>query len=184
MGRAMLAVRIPARGRVGPGQVALMSAGRFRPMANPDMAQGHQRSSGPDVGLVLSGNVIIGHQVANLFLSARGWHMLVADRDRHAYASISQTRLHAAVADIDACDLGGLAFLIYARRQWPSIITYAITSNENNYIKQLACDMAGCDGFFHLHPGKPMLDMRSGMAFQLTGEIPAGAATTRLAEEP
>lgn len=118
-------------------------------------------------GLVLSGNVIIGHQVAHLLSSARGWRMAVVDRDKQAYAHITQGRLGAVAADIDTSDLGGLAFLVYAKRHWPSVATYAITRNEDAYIKQLACDMAGCDGFFYLATGKLMLDMRSGMAKQL-----------------
>ena len=143
-----------------------------------DKGRGGKRPSEPDAGLVLSGNVIIGHQVAQLFSSTRGWQMQVVDRDKQAYGHISQGRMGTVVADIDTGDLGGLAFLVYAKRHWPSVITYAITNNEDAYIKQLACDMAGCDGFFHLSTGKLMLDMRSGMAAQLIRGVPEGGRTT------
>lgn len=134
-------------------------------------------------GLVLAGNVIIGHQVAHLLSSARGWQMQVANRDKQAYAHIAQGRLVAAVADIDTSDLGGLAFLVYARRHWPSATTYAITDNGDAYIKQLAHDMAGCRGFFYLSAGKLMLDMHSGMAAQLLGEHHAGIAAASAGDE-
>lgn len=155
-----------------------------RIMGSIDESQGDPRPSGPAIGLVLSGNTVIGHQVAHLLSSARGLQMQVADRDRQAYAHITRSRMHAVVADIDTYDLGGLAFLIYAKRHWPSVMTYAITHNEDAYIKQLACDMAGCHGFFYLSAGKPMLDMHAGMAAQLVEELPAGAATPGQGGEP
>lgn len=145
-------------------------------MENVDTAQHGKRPSEPVVGLVLSASDIIGHQIAGLLSSARGWRMQVENRDKRAYAHISQGRLDAVVADIDASNLGGLAFLIYARRHWPSVISYAITNNENGYIKQLAYDMAGCHGFFYMSPGGRLLDMHAGMALQLQEEVPEGPA--------
>ena len=120
-------------------------------------------------GLVLSAHPLIGHQIAGLFSSGGDWQMQVVGRDKQGYARLSGGGCHAVVADIDAADLGGLALLIYAKRHWPCVTTYAITRNEDAYLKQLACEMAGCQGFFHLSTDGMTLEMHSGMAARLAG---------------
>ena len=136
----------------------------------------------PLEGLVLSGSVVIARQLSLLLASTCGWHMHVVHEDRAAYACIRHVRLHAVIADIDASVLGGLPFLIHVRRHHPMIARYAITGNDDAYIKQLACDMAGCRDFFYLTQGKLMIDTDSGMAARLArpasmmqGSIPGPA---------
>ena len=121
----------------------------------------------PALALVLSSNVVVGHQVAHLLSSICGWQVHTVKRDRQAYAHISQGRMHAVIADIDTSELGGLPVLVYTRHHWPSVITYAIARNEDTYAKQLAFDMAGCEGFFFLTKGNLMIDTNSGFAAQL-----------------
>lgn len=121
----------------------------------------------PIRGLMLADNVIIGHQIATLLASSYGWRMQVVHSDREAYQIILQGNVDAVIADIDAIDLGGLAVLIYAKHHRPSFMTYAITQSRSLYLKKLARDLGGCDGFFYMIDGRMELDTRSGLAAQL-----------------
>lgn len=125
----------------------------------------------PSETLVLTNNAIISHQLVHMLSLTQSWRMHVVHDDRAAYAYISQVHLHAIIADIDMSTLGGLAVLVFAKRHYPSILTYAITGNDDPYIKQLACDMAGCEGFFYLTKGKRAIDTNSGAAAQLANQI-------------
>jgi CheY-like chemotaxis protein len=121
----------------------------------------------PAQGLVLSDNVIIGHQVASLLRNAYGWDMQVTHRDKQAYALILQGNMDVVIADIDTVDLGGLAVLAYAKHHWTSITTFGITESRDAYLKRLARDMGGCQGFFYVAEGRLEIDPRVGMAGQL-----------------
>lgn len=121
----------------------------------------------PALALVLCTNVVASHQVAHLLSSICGWQVHLVKQDRQAYALISQGHMHAVIADICANELGGLSVLVHTKQHWPSVITYAITRSEDAYAKQLASDMADCDGFFFLTKGNLMIDTNSGMAAQL-----------------
>lgn len=118
-------------------------------------------------GLVLSEQVIIGHQVASLLHAAYGWQMQVVHRDKQAYGLILQGRMDVVIADIDGAGLGGLAVLSYARHHWPSIVTYGISESRDSYLERLARDMGGCQGFFHVAEGRRELDTGTGMAGQV-----------------
>lgn len=117
-------------------------------------------------GLVLSGNALIGYQIATLLSSTYGWKMQVVHADKPAYDLILQGNIDAVVADIDKVDLGGLAMLAHTKHHWPSIRTYAITGNEDFYIKRLARDMGGCEGFFYRRNERE-LDTQMGLGAQL-----------------
>ena len=132
----------------------------------------------PVQGLILSGNVIIGHQVAALLHNAYGWQMQVTHRDKQAYGLILQGDMDVVIADIDAVDLGGLAVLAYAKHHWDSIITYGITESRDAYLKTLARDMGGCQGFFYVAEGRLEVDLRAGMA----GQLLCGASSPMAAE--
>lgn len=121
----------------------------------------------PFTGMVLSDNVIIGYQISHLLSSRCGWHMSVVHRDEDAYWNLAKGRLNAVIADIDASNLGGLAVLVYAKRYWPSVITYAITRDDDPFIKHLATHMAKCESFFYLLKGKMMIDSHAGMAAEI-----------------
>ena len=123
-------------------------------------------------GLILTDNVIISSQLVHLLSSACSWQMHVVHDDRAAFAYLSKIHMHAFIADIDASTLGGLATLIYAKRHHSTVETYAITDNNDPYLKQLASDMAGCRDFFYLTKGKLTIDMYSGFPAQLTNSIP------------
>jgi DNA-binding NarL/FixJ family response regulator len=118
-------------------------------------------------GMVLCENVIIGYQVSHLLSSRCGWQMYVAHNDEDVYWNLAKGRLNAVIADIDSSNLRGLAVLVYIKRYWPSVITYAITSDDDPYIKHLATNMAGCEGFFYLLKDKMMIDSHLGMAAEL-----------------
>lgn len=133
------------------------------------MNSGQQHA--PTTGLILSDNMIAGYQVAHLLSSAYGWNMQVLRRDKQAYFSISEGHIQVVVADIDRAELGGLAVLAYTKRHWPSVTAYAITRNEDAYIKQLAQDMGGCQAFFYLTKHKPGLDMQRGLAFRISDQV-------------
>lgn len=122
-------------------------------------------------GLVLSSNVIIGHQVSTLLSSSYGWKMQVVHTDKQAYALILQDNMDAVVADIDGIDLGGLAVLAHTKHHWPSIKTFAITEDGDFYIKKLARDMGGCEGFFYLVKGRMEIDTHMGLGAQLMRRI-------------
>ena len=122
----------------------------------------------PVQGLILSDNVIIGHQVASLLRTTYGWQMQVMHRDKQAYGLILQGNMDVVIADIDAADLGGLAVLAYARHHWASIMTYGITESRGDaYMKRLAREMGGCQGFFYVVEGRLEIDTRIGMAEQI-----------------
>ena len=108
----------------------------------------------PVCGLILTNNVIIGHQIATLLSSSHGWRMKIIHKDRQAYALIQQGEMDVVVADIDGIDLGGLAVLAYAQK-------------EDLFLKKLARDMGGCRGFFYRIKGKMELDTHTGMVTQL-----------------
>lgn len=122
-------------------------------------------------GLVLSSNVIAGHQVAHLLSSAYGWKMQVVSRDKQAYVLITEDQVDVVVADIDSTELGGLAVLAHTKRHWPAVTTYAITRNEDAYAKQLALDMGGCQAFFYLAKGKRGLDTHHGLAARIDEQL-------------
>lgn len=121
----------------------------------------------PIRGLVMADNVIIGHQIATLLASSYGWWMQVVHSDREAYPLILQGKVDAVIADIDAVDLGGLAILGYAMHRRPSFMTYAITQSRSLYLKKLARDLGGCQGFFYMIDGRMELDTETGLAAQL-----------------
>lgn len=121
-------------------------------------------------GLVLSSNVIIGNQVATLLSSSFGWQMQVVETDKQAYDLILQGNMDAVVADIDGINLGGLAVLTHTKHHWPSIKTFAITENADLYIKKLARDMGGCEGFFYLKKERIELDTHTGLGAQLISQ--------------
>lgn len=121
----------------------------------------------PCRGLILSRDIIIGHQIATLMSSSYGWSMQVVNTDKQAYNLILQGDMDAVVADIDGIDLGGLAVLAHTKYHWPTIKTFAITKNGDLYIKKLARDMGGCEGFFYLKKEKIELDTRMGLGAQL-----------------
>lgn len=138
----------------------------------------------PVQGLILSDNVIIGHQVASLLRHAYGWQMQVMHRDKQAYGLILQGNMDVVIADIDAADLGGLAVLAYARHHWTSIMTYGITESRDPYLKRLARDMGGCQGFFHLTENRLEIDTHTGMAEQiLRHPSPPGMSDTAAPNE-
>jgi len=126
-------------------------------------------------GLILSEQIIIGHQVASLLHASYGWHMQVVHRDKQAYGLILQGHMDVVIADIDAADLGGLAMLSYARHHWPSIVTYGITESRDEYLKRLARDMGGCEGFFYVTKGRLELDAGAGMTGQILRRSPVQA---------
>lgn len=125
----------------------------------------------PYRGLILSGDVIIGHQIATLLSTSYGWNMQVVHNDREAYPIILQGNVDAVITDIDTIDLGGLAILIYAKHHWPSTMTYAITQSRSLYLKRLARDLGGCQGFFYIIEGRMKLDTHTGLAAQLTRHL-------------
>lgn len=125
----------------------------------------------PYRGLVLSNNIIIGHQVATLLTAAYGWNMQIIHSDMDAYQIILQGDVDAVIADIDALDLGGLAALVFAKRHMPSIMTYAITRSRSLYLKRLARDLGGCQGFFYMAEGRKELDIHTGLTAQLIRQI-------------
>lgn len=130
----------------------------------------------PVKGLILSANVIVGHQLASLLRHAYGWQMQVIHRDKQAYGLILQGHMDVVIADIDAADLGGLAVLAYARHHWASIMTYGITESRDAYLKRLARDMGGCQGFFHIVEGRLEIDTCTGMAEQILRRSPMPGA--------
>ena len=92
--------------------------------------------------------------------------MQVTHRDKQAYGLILQGNMDVVIADIDAADLGGLAVLTYAKHHWASIMTYGITESRDSYLKRLARDMGGCQGYFYVVEGRLEIDTRTGMAEQ------------------
>lgn len=130
---------------------------------------GNKRGDG--VGLVLTDNMIAGHQIAHLLASAHGSKMRVLRRDKQATLLISEGRVDVVVADIDRAALGGLAVLTYTKRHWPAVTTYALTRNEDAYVKQLAQDMGGCRDFFYLSKERPSLDMHRGLAARISAQM-------------
>lgn len=120
-------------------------------------------------GLILSANIIIGHQLASL-LGACGWRMQVVNTDKQAYALILQGDVEVVVADIDASGLGGMAVLVYCKHHRPSITTLALTRGTYPYLERLAHELGGCEGFFYLSDGKLEVDTRAGMAPRLLSQ--------------
>lgn len=122
-------------------------------------------------GLILSGNAIIGQQIATLLTYSSSWKTQVVLNDREAYPIIQQGNVDAIIADIDTADLGGLAILIHARHHFPSVMTYAITHSRSLDLKRMARDLGGCQGFFYMVEGKMELDTDTGLAAQLILQI-------------
>lgn len=121
--------------------------------------------------LILSGNVIIGYQVATLLTCLSSCKTQVVLSDREAYSIIRQGYVDAIIADIDTADLGGLAILIHAKCHLPSIMTYAITHRRSLYLNRIARDLGGCQGFFYMVEGKMELNTHAGLAAQLIRKI-------------
>jgi hypothetical protein len=117
----------------------------------------------PIHGLVLSNNIIIGHQLSTLLGSTYGWQVQVIHKDKEAYAHILKGNIDTVVSDIDASALGGLAVMTYCKRHWPAVVSYAITRGDDLYLKKLARDMGGCEGFFYMAKGRIELDMQTGL---------------------
>jgi CheY-like chemotaxis protein len=115
----------------------------------------------PAHGLILTDNIVVGHQIVTLLASSYGWKMKIVHKDRQAYALMQQGNTDVVVADIDAADLGGLAVLSYAKHHWPSIMAYAIARNDDPFLKKLAQDLGGCLGFFRRVKGTIELDIHS-----------------------
>ncbi|MFN2105619.1 MAG: response regulator [Candidatus Promineifilaceae bacterium] len=124
----------------------------------------------PVRGLILSDDVIMGHQIATL-LSSYGWKMNIVHKDRQAYALIHQGDIDVVVADIEKADLGGLAALSYAKHHWPSIMTYAIAQKDDLLLKNLARDLGGCLGFFRRVKGRIELQTHAKQKSHLMGQI-------------
>jgi CheY-like chemotaxis protein len=131
----------------------------------------------PAHGLILTDNVVVGHQIVTLLSSSYGWKMKLVHTDRQAYALMQQGNIDVVVSDIDAAGLGGLAVLSYARHHWPSIMAYGITRNEDMFLKKLARDLGGCLGFFRRVKGTIELDIHTDMdihpTYQPSPENPA-----------
>lgn len=139
----------------------------------PDGVRAGRARKQPPQGLILSANIIVGHQIASL-LSACGWRMQVVHTDRQAYALILQGNTNVVVADINASDLGGMAVLFYCKQHQPAIRTFALTQGTDAYLEMLAHDMGGCEGFFYQSNGRLEIDRHAGMAARLV----RGAAET------
>lgn len=142
---------------------------------------GNKRGGG--MGLVLTDNMIAGHQIAHLLACVHGSKIRVLRRDKQAYSAISDGHVDVVVADIDRVELGGLAILVYTKRHWPDVTTYALTRDADAYAKQLAQDMGGCQGFFYLSKERPSLDIHRGHAARINAQM-AREKNTRLDAPP
>jgi len=122
--------------------------------------------------LILTGNVIIGNQVASL-LNAHSRQTQVIHSDVQAYNIILTGTVHAIVADIDDVSLGGLSVLALCKHHNPSITTYAICRDGNSKPMHLARSLS-CAGYFYLKQGEiQQIDTGRGMAIQLISSISA-----------
>lgn len=117
--------------------------------------------------LVLERNVCVGHQIGSLLEEKYGWHAYVVHSGTQAYARLLKTHIDIVVANIDAHDLGGLAFLTFCHQHYPWITTYGIAPKDDSYRKRLACDMGGCKEFFYLVDESMMIDFDRGMGADL-----------------
>jgi len=113
--------------------------------------------------LILTGNVMIGNQIASL-LGAHGRQAQVVRSDVQAYNMILQGIVDAVVADIDDVSLDGLSVLALCKHHNPSITSYAICRDGNSKPMHLARSLS-CAGYFYLKQGEiPQIDTSRGMA--------------------
>lgn len=122
-------------------------------------------------GLILSDNIVIGHQLLTMLTSEYGWKMTFVHSDREAYALIMNGDIDVVIADINGAGLGALAVLAYTKDHWPSILTYAIARNDDPFLKKLARNMGGCLGFFYRVKGRIELDIHTGVAPELLSQL-------------
>jgi len=113
--------------------------------------------------LILTGNEIIGDQIASL-LDAQGQQTQVVRSDVQAYNMILTGTVQAIVADIDDVSLGGLSVLALCKHHDPSITSYAVCRDGNSKAMRLARGL-NCAGYFYLKQGDiQQLDTSRGMA--------------------
>ncbi|MDQ6957577.1 MAG: DNA-binding response regulator [Mariprofundaceae bacterium] len=117
--------------------------------------------------LILTGNAIIGNQIASL-LNAHGRQAQVVCSDVQAYNMILQGIVGAVVADIDDVPVSGLSVLALCKHYNPSITSYAICRDGNSKPMRLARDLS-CAGYFYLKQGEiQQIDTSRGMAVRFT----------------
>lgn len=113
--------------------------------------------------LILTGNVCVGYQVANL-LGRMQWQTHVLHSDHHAYDALRRHGADVVVADIDTAGLGGLAVMGFCSQQHPDITTFAIAANEHDLSSRLAQNLGGCRGYFYLGNHGLNIDTSRGLA--------------------
>jgi len=147
------------------------------------MTYGQATDHGQQTCLILTSDISIGHQIADLI----GWHWgqpQQAHDEVAAYSGIIKGKTNVIIADIDAVELGGLALLSYCHHQHPHITTFAITSYHDGLRKRQARELGGCKGFFYLEDESMRIDMTRGLAAQiLIGKMLANREITLIAKE-
>jgi len=120
--------------------------------------------------LILTGNEIIGEQIASL-LDAHDRRTQVVRSDVQAYNMILTGTVHAIVADIDDVSLNGLSVLALCKHHDPSITSYAICRDGNSKAMRLARGL-NCAGYFYLKEGEiQQIDTSRGMAARLASSV-------------
>jgi len=120
--------------------------------------------------LILTGNTMIGSQVASL-LNAHGWQTQVVRSDVQTYNMILTGTVHAIVADIDDVSLNGLSVLALCKHYEPSITSYAICRNGNSKAMRIARGL-NCAGYFYLKQGEvQQIETSRGMAARLASSV-------------
>jgi len=133
--------------------------------------------------LILTGNVIIGDQIASL-LNAQGRQTQVVGSDVEVFNIIAQGRVDAVIADIDDISLGGLSVLALCKHHNPAIPSYAICRDGNSKPMYLARRL-NCAGYFYLKQDEMQkIDTSRGMAAWLTSpaskDMPVYQASSRI----
>jgi len=120
--------------------------------------------------LILTGNEIIGDQIASL-LDAQGQQTQVVRSDVQAYNMILTGTVQAIVADIDDVSLGGLSVLALCKHHDPSITSYAICRDGNSKAMRIARGL-NCAGYFYLKQGEvQQIETSRGMAARLASSV-------------
>jgi len=120
--------------------------------------------------LILTGNEIIGDQIASL-LNAQGQQTQVVRSDVQAYNMILTGTVQAIVADIDDVSLGGLSVLALCKHHDPSITSYAICRDGNSKAMRIARGL-NCAGYFYLKQGEvQQIETSRGMAARLASSV-------------
>jgi len=116
--------------------------------------------------LILTGNVIIGNQIASL-LNAQDQQTQVIRSDVDVYNMIAQGTVDTVVADIDDVSLGGLSVLALCKHYNPPVPSYAICRDGNSKSMRLARSL-NCAGYFYLIQDEmQQIDTSRGMAARL-----------------